>query len=460
MSQSLPLSTLFPLSDQESLERLDPLISGVAMDSRAVVPGDLFFALSVSESQQHTKEAIARGAVAVVVPSAISSDKLSYSVPVVVSEAIEEDLFRLLSMIYPLDPGLTVIGITGTNGKSTIAHCLTQALTAAGQATMMIGTLGIGPLAALQSQDKTTPNAVDLQKAIHDQVGQGITHVVMEVSSHALVQRRVMNLPIHYAIFTNLTHDHLDYHGDMEQYFAAKAELFDFPMLRHALIYAQCPYGQRLIRTLRQRGLAVTTYDSYPQAPKPFTSVVMQENIAAVVALLDILNLPLHLEQLQAVPGRMQQFTLPQGAEVVIDYAHAPDALQHLLQHVQCSGVLHTVFGCGGNRDQAKRPLMGALAANYSGRITITTDNPRHEDPEQIVAGVMQGIPAEKRGMVEVIADRRLAIIEALQQAKPGDVVVIAGKGHETYQVIGDEKRPHSDQAVVEGYIRQGSHAS
>jgi UDP-N-acetylmuramoyl-L-alanyl-D-glutamate--2,6-diaminopimelate ligase len=469
-------------------------ITGVAHDSRAVRPGDLFFALAGArtDGRRHIAEARARGARAVVAPDSLDAGGL----PV----AVVEEPRRVLGLVAARlagDPSaaLTLVGVTGTNGKTTTTYLLEAIWRAAGRATGVIGTISYRVGAESRPAPYTTPEAPELQRLLAEMRAAGATHVAMEVSSHALAHERVRGCRFDAAVFTNLTRDHLDFHGDMESYFAAKARLF----LDHlpaggkpdpvAIVNVDDPAGARLARAVRTRcvpvgrapGAVVGAVDVETSLAGtrgtllvagrrlPFASPLVGaphvENIAVAAATAWALGAPLDaiaagIAAAAPPPGRVERIAGP-GFTVVIDYAHTPDALARLLEALRplAAGTLIAVFGCGGDRDRGKRPLMGQAAAQRADLVVLTSDNPRTEDPARILADIEAGVQAAglarlaaprpgARGYV-VEADRRAAIALAIGLARPGDLVVVAGKGHEDYQIVGTEKRHLDDREEV-----------
>lgn len=328
---------------------------------------------------------------------------------------------------------LTVIGITGTNGKTTVAHVLGHCLTALGYRPAVQGTL---------TQSLTTPESIVTQHAMHTHRAAGGTHFIMEVSSHGIDQHRVAGIQFACKLLTNVTQDHLDYHGDMETYHAIK-------------------YGF----VSDDRGITPAMYLAEPlPCESPLIGPFNYENMQAVAAILRALSISNDqiatvLPTAQAPPGRLERIDNDHGMDVIVDFAHTPDGLARVLpllrdRAVEQSGRLWVVFGCGGNRDRGKRPKMGAVAAQYADYIIVTQDNPRHESDSVITADILSGIP-DTMTAVTVITDRDQAIRTAIQQAQPSDVVVLAGKGHETTQLIGDEVRPFSDRDVALAALRE-----
>jgi UDP-N-acetylmuramoyl-L-alanyl-D-glutamate--2,6-diaminopimelate ligase len=469
-------------------------IAGVAHDSRAVRPGDLFVALpgAHTDGRRHVAEAQARGARAVVAAAAVEAG----GPPLVVVE----DPRRVLGLVAARlagDPSaaLTLVGVTGTNGKTTTTYLLEAIWRAAGRTTGVIGTISYRVGAESRPAPYTTPEAPELQRLLGEMRTAGATHVAMEVSSHALAQERVRGCRFDAAVFTNLTRDHLDFHGDMESYFAAKARLF----LDHlpgggkpdpvAVVNVDDPAGARLARAVRTRcvpvgrapGAVVRVVDVETSLAGtrgtlvlagerlPFVSSLVgaphAENIAVAAATAWALGVPpdaiaAGIAAAAPPPGRVERIAGP-GFTVVIDYAHTPDALARLLDALRplTPGALVVVFGCGGDRDRGKRPLMGEAAARRADLVILTSDNPRTEEPVRILADIEEGVRtvglarlavprAGTRGYV-VEPDRRAAIALAVGLARSGDLVVVAGKGHEDYQIVGTAKRHLDDREEV-----------
>jgi UDP-N-acetylmuramyl-tripeptide synthetase len=379
-----------------------------------------------------------------------------------------------------------MVGVTGTNGKTTTSQWIAQALDDAGRRCGVIGTLGIGLAGALEPTANTTPDAAVFHETLARFRDEGAKAVSMEVSSIGLDQGRVNGTTFDVAVFTNLTRDHLDYHGSMAAYGDAKAKLFSWPGLACSVINADDPYGQRLIDEVRGRGGRAMSYGvanaevaatsvamgsrglslgvATPWGPGEVdTGVVGAFNVSNLLATLGALlasdvGLERALDALSRAappPGRMERHGGGgMSPLVVIDYAHTPDALEKVLVAMRPAVAdgreLVCVFGCGGDRDPGKRPVMGRVAAQLADRVVVTTDNPRFEDPAAIAGAVAKGIveTGQRRWLLEL--DRAAAIAAAVRAAKPGDVVVVAGKGHETYQEVAGERRPFSDARVVD----------
>jgi len=417
---------------------------------------------------------------------ALSSDIVVTRVPQLLEHA------SLIASRFFGDPShsLALTGITGTNGKTTTAWLLAQALTACGRPAAYLGTLGAAVSGNVEPGDRTTPDAVTLQRRLAQFQAQGAGAAALEVSSHALQQSRVAGVTFDAAVFTNLTRDHLDYHGSMELYGKAKARLLEAPALRLRVINADDDFGAALLQrpefagsiatssasqfapaagqryihaqelALSSRGVAFTIAGTFGTArlQAPLVGRFNVDNLLAVLAVLVGSGIPLQqavaaLESAKAPPGRMEIFGGDALPLIAVDYAHTPDALDKALRALRahCSGRLFCVFGCGGDRDRGKRPLMGRVAAELADTVILTDDNPRSEAPAAITDEIRSGMGDSA---VVVVHDRATAIATALAQAVAGDVVLIAGKGHETHQQIGAENRSFSDQNAVRSALR------
>lgn len=455
--------------------------SGLSSDSRRVRPGEAFVAYrgEHADGRAYIAQAIANGAAAVIWESGDFSWDTSWALPQVAVAQLRANVGEIASEFYG-DPSarLWMIGITGTNGKTSCSHWLAQALTQLGRKTAVLGTLGNGFPGALTEAINTTPDPILLHGVLADYCAQGATGVAMEVSSHGLDQGRVNGVRFDVAVFTNLTRDHLDYHGDMAAYRAAKRRLFDWPSLRYAVLNADDAVGADIARQLAHQGMPVLTYgldagqvrgrnlvlderglrmtahtpEGEADLHLPLMGRFNAYNLLAVLAALLASQIALQdavtaLQALRPVAGRMQLLGGGTRPRVVVDYAHTPDALEKALTSLreQTSGQLICVFGCGGNRDKGKRPLMGSAAARLADRVVVTSDNPRHEDAHAIIDDIVAGAA----GDIVIEVDRAAAISRAIAEAQPGDVVLIAGKGHEAYQMIGNEKLPFSDAEVA-----------
>jgi UDP-N-acetylmuramoyl-L-alanyl-D-glutamate--2,6-diaminopimelate ligase len=472
-----------------SLPAPDLTITGVAYDSRSVEPGHVFVALKGQRADgvAFVRQAIDRGA-AVIVAEQPAPDQPA--VPHVVVNDARLALARLANGFYRHPSAeMRVVGITGTNGKTTTAYLLSSIFEAAGIRSGMLGTVTYRIGDELREATRTTPEAPDVQRLLREMVDRGCGACAMEVSSHALALRRVDEMTFAAGVFTNLTRDHLDFHADMEEYFRAKRRLFEMlPRDSPSLVNLDDPRGAALAETVsRPVTFAINRPADITPGPLTFSlaglsfdirtprgglrvrsKLVGQPNvynILAAVATGVALDLPFDaiekgVQALTGVPGRFQVVsTETDGVTVVVDYAHTDDALRNLLETARpmTNGRLITVFGCGGDRDRTKRPLMGAVAGRLSDVIIVTSDNPRSEDPLRIIDEIRRGITADTRKddqqRLLSIPDRQGAIEKAVELARTGDVILVAGKGHETYQVIGDRTLPFDDVAVARGAL-------
>ena len=449
-------------------------IGGLCNDSRQAQAGDLFLAVPGRRTSggHYLEQAIAAGVVAVLIDAALPLPG-GLSVPVLAVPDLAAGQGLIAARFYgEPSQALTVIGITGTNGKTSVSHFLAQCLPHCG----ILGTEGNGFPGRLEPTRHTTPDPLALQSWLARLRDEGARTVAMEVSSHALHQRRTAGVRFDTAVYTNLGHDHLDYHRDLSDYAAAKAGLFASPGLRAAVLNADDAYCDRMAAALapgvrmlrygvrsgelrgsadaRPGGLLIDIDSPFGQAR--FASPLLGEfnlyNLLAVLGTLLLADVPFadaieSLKALTPVPGRMQTLRRPGAPLLVIDYAHNPPALESVLTalraHVPAGGRLWCVFGCGGERDAAKRPVMGELAARLANRVVVTDDNPRGEQPAAIAAAILAGLPQSDG--VELIHDRAAAITHAIASADVRDVVLIAGKGAERFQIVGAQRRPFSD---------------
>ncbi len=444
-------------------------VDRIEIDSRRCVYPTLFFALpgSNADGADFVRDAVARGAVAVVSPRAITS-----AVPVVVIPASR--IHRVLAQAsaavseHP-ETGIELVGVTGTNGKTTVTSLVANLARSLGWNGAVIGTL---------TNERTTPAAPELFRSLarlrHDfDPSRPASVVALEVSSHALDQQRVVGCHFAVVAFTNLSHDHLDYHHTMESYFAAKARLFSPEYSSRAVIWIDDPYGAQLAASTALAVTAVSRRDAsdvtsslsgtafFWRGHLVNTVLVGDYNIDnALVAMSIMVELGAREDEVAAamagvaaVSGRFE--VVHQGEfTVIVDYAHTPQGLERLLASVRelCEGRVLSVFGCGGDRDASKRPAMGRVASQMSDLTVVTSDNPRHESPDAIIDAIMAGVvgPADVRRE----ADRRVAIARALEEARPGDVVVVAGKGHETTQTFADRVEDFDDREVVRELLK------
>jgi UDP-N-acetylmuramoyl-L-alanyl-D-glutamate--2,6-diaminopimelate ligase len=477
---------------------LNEEIQGLKTNSHACSAGDLFIGMPGTrvDGGDFWQSAIASGAVAAVI--SLQATKKHPPTPeacIITAEDMIKACAQLARTFYDR-PGekLKLVGVTGTNGKTTTTHLIEHFLNQGNLPTALMGTLYTRWKNFLQTAVHTTPFAVELQQQLASAIDAGNEYGVMEVSSHALAQGRVMGCQFEVGVFTNLTQDHLDFHRDMEDYFAAKALLFNPSYLKgRAIINADNPYGQRLIASLdtskvwsysvsdRNANLWMSDLNYEPNGVNgtlhtPTGQVVFRsplvgqfnlENLLAAVGASLHLGLDLQLiasaiPEFPGVPGRMErvQINSQQDISVIVDYAHTPDSLENLLKASRpfIPGKMICVFGCGGDRDRTKRPKMGKIAAELSDLPIVTSDNPRTEEPERILQDILAGIP--ETAQPTVISDRATAIRTAILQAESGDGILLAGKGHEDYQILGTEKihfddREHARNALQERMTRQ-----
>ncbi len=460
----------------------------LATDSRRVAAGDVFLAYPGvrSDGRDHIAQAVARGAAAVIAEAGVSDGARAGAgaVPLVEVSRLAALSGELAHLVYGRpSERLWLAGVTGTNGKTSVTQWLAQALDALGHRCAVIGTLGNGFVDALEDSPNTTPDAVTLHSSLAGFLARGAAACAMEVSSIGLDQGRVAGAAFAVGVLTNLTRDHLEYHGTMDAYAAAKERLFDQPGLAAAVLNLDDALGRRLAGRLRGRlptigytldgadsGLADEVLCAEGLVPGPAgiefalqgvriaAPVVGRFNAANLLAVAGALmargeRLPAiarALGGLRPPPGRMQSLGGIGAPLVVVDYAHTPDALEKVLGVLRETakargGSLACVFGCGGERDPGKRPQMGEVAARLADRVLVTSDNPRGEDPLGIIAGIVAGMPAPRR----ILVDRGDAIAAAVAEAAPSDVVLIAGKGHEPYQEIAGVRQPFSDLAAA-----------
>lgn len=457
-------------------------LSGLCLDHRAIQPGEAFVAVKGGSGHglDYARAAVEAGAAAVLHDGLQAPPELP--VPTIEVPGLNTMLGELASRYYGApSEQMQIAGVTGTNGKTSVAHFLAQSWQRVYGNAGMIGTLGYGPVGDLTSGERTTPDALSLQRLLSTCAAADVERLAMEVSSHALEQNRCQTVQFDAAIFTNLSRDHLDYHSDMAAYAAAKRLLFTEYAAKFAIINCDDEVGKKwfgelnggmqmlsfglqegaeLRATILSMDIAgMTIRIDGPWGSEEFRTGLLgafnASNLLAAAATLVLLGMPwntaLHqLELMQPVPGRMMRLGGDRDQPVVVvDYAHTPDALEHALQAVRAHlhGRLVCVFGCGGNRDQGKRPQMGRAAERLADAIFVTSDNPRGESPASIIDEVIAGLEAPGRARVE--PDRGTAIRKAIAACKAGDVVLVAGKGHETWQEIGDRRIPFSDEEAV-----------
>lgn len=479
-----------PAAAQESvphiLERLGIAVGELVGDSRKAGPGSVFAAYpgEAHDGRAYIAQAVAQRVDGVLWEADHYQWDPALAIPNVGVAGLKYRIGEIAAHLYG-EPSraLHMIGVTGTNGKTSVTHWIAQALTRLGRKTALIGTVGNGFPAvgdtpgSLTSTHNTTPDAIELQQRLAFYRQQGAAACAMEVSSHGLAQGRVNGTCFNTAVLTNLSRDHLDYHGDMNSYAEAKARLFDWPGLESMVLNLDDAFGQRLeteARSVRvagygfQRGAVVAeklqlsqnglhlrlrTDWGAAEFDAPLLGRFNAANLLAALTTLLVSGVPLDqagkaLAHVTPPPGRMQTLGGQAQPLVVVDYAHTPDALEKVLatlREIVSGGRLICVFGCGGNRDTGKRPLMGRAAASGADEVWVTSDNPRNEDPRQIIDDILAGASAKSR----VEPDRARAIFEAIGGAHQGDVVLIAGKGHEDYQEIAGQRLPFSDMAVA-----------
>jgi UDP-N-acetylmuramoyl-L-alanyl-D-glutamate--2,6-diaminopimelate ligase len=455
-------------------------ITGLSLDSRSITPGDLFLAVPglTTDGRRYIDQSLAAGAAAVLAEAPLGNDPSGVDERVFEVENLHRHLGTIADRFYRQPSRhLCVIGVTGTNGKTTCSHILAQSLAALGVESGVLGTIGNGRPDALTASTLTTADAVGVQRELRKLHDDGVRFVCMEVSSHALDQGRVDKVAFDFAVFTNLTQDHLDYHDDMESYGRAKARLFALQDLSACVINVDDAFGRRLAEGVDMDLL--WSYGESSDARVRRDSLALNDGVIAMSVIVDDCSWPLEvplighfnadnalavfttllamgydpsrastaMRSVRAVPGRMESFTAEDRARVIVDYAHTPDALEKALLACRESGprALWVVFGCGGDRDRSKRALMGAVAARLADHVVLTNDNPRGEQPLSIIQEIQAGLD----GRETVITDRREAIAHAIRGAGAGDIVLVAGKGHETGQIEAGVTRPFSDRDTV-----------
>jgi UDP-N-acetylmuramoyl-L-alanyl-D-glutamate--2,6-diaminopimelate ligase len=455
-------------------------ISGLCYDSRSASPGDLFFAVqgTFCDGSRYALEAVERGGVAVLTDKPIEPRP---SVPVALVKDARSAKAHVASVFYRHPSRrLDCVGITGTNGKTTVSYMLNSILEQDGRPTGLVGTIchRIGEKSVPSTN--TTPDPIDLQRYLAEMVDQNLSAAVMEVSSHALVQARVGLLHFKAGVFTNLTREHLDYHITMEEYERAKSLLFaSLPNSATAVINADDPAAGAMQEACRcpvvrygfSRGVEVTAelrrmdidgFSMILKTPKGDVDVTsrlpgrfnvmnaMAASAAAMALGASLAAVKSGFESLKSIKGRLESIDCGQDFRIIVDYAHTSDALMNLLSNLKplTQGRLITVFGCGGDRDRSKRPLMAKAATSLSNHTVITSDNPRTEDPETIIQDILKGVVGD--GNYDVEIDRKKAIETAINMAGGGDIVVIAGKGHENYQILKDGTVEFDDRLVAE----------
>jgi UDP-N-acetylmuramoyl-L-alanyl-D-glutamate--2,6-diaminopimelate ligase len=461
-------------------------IESVTHDTRMLPAGALFVAIKglVQDGNEFVEQALKRGAAAVV------SEQPPRAGVTWIQVADAREALAVFAAAWLGEPAqqLELVGVTGTNGKTTTTYLIDAALREAGKRVGLVGTVQYRIGERIAEAVRTTPESSDLQRYLREMVDAGCSHAVLEVSSHSLQLKRVHGCAFKAAVFTNLTRDHLDFHGDMDGYFAAKRILFESllradgvavinadderaPALRAAtrartLSYGLAPGADVLAQDVRLSiegsRFRVKTPSGEFELDSPLLGRFNVQNLLAALAAalgvgLDPAAAVKGLLSVRGVPGRMERVFAGQDFAIIVDYAHTDDALRNLLETVR--GLrprrVITVFGCGGDRDRTKRPLMGAVAARLSDLVVVTSDNPRSEPPEAIIEEILRGVNGGRRAERHVVSDRRDAIQRALELAQPGDAVVIAGKGHETTQVLRDRSVPFDDRQVARELARQ-----
>lgn len=466
-------------------------ISCIAEDSRLAEPGCLFIARQGTQTDgaQYITDAIANGAVAVV-----ATDEAI--VPADIAKIITDDPNQITASLaerFYASPSksLQLIGVTGTNGKTTTAHLIHQLLNQANMRCGLVGTVQIDNGQNLVTASLTTPSSIDLNKLLRAMVDNGCKAAVVEVSSHALDQGRVRGLAFDLAVFTNLSGDHLDYHNSMDAYANAKSQLFEMlPADAAAIINIDDPNAENMVRNCKARILRCTTKDISAdfsarclnasidgmdarfsglwgefEVCLPLVGLYNLSNALQAASVANVMGLNKNeiqqgLSICAAPPGRLEQVKSQQSElTVLVDYAHTDDALTNVLKALKPlvpeGNKVILVFGCGGDRDKTKRPRMAQAALAFADQLIITSDNPRTEDPQTIIDEIMEGVPKDARGKVFSIVDRRQAIEAAIEQVRPGDVVLIAGKGHEPYQIIGTQRIDFDDRIIAAEIINE-----
>ncbi len=477
----------------------DMHISGMSLDSRTIRPGWLFLACAgtVRHGVRFIEQAIENGACAVALEPGDETNGIElthYPVPVFMVERLHRQVSEVAGRFYGHpSKKLRLVGVTGTNGKTTVSQFIGQAISQSSRCGL-IGTLGSGIVGSLHDTGHTTPDAVVMQAELAKMVDAGATYVVMEVSSHALDQGRVDAVDFDTAIFTNLSHDHLDYHGDMLSYAAAKRRLLEMPGLRHAVVNCDDEVGREWLAN-PPRGVEVVSYGlqaaSQAQCPDIYASELQlvgsgmlielhtpagdgrlqspllgrfnAANLLAALGAMLALGFELddalgRLGRLDTVPGRMERFGSEGQPMVVVDFAHTPDALEQVLKALRehTRGELWCIFGCGGERDREKRPVMGRIAEQFADRVIVTDDNPRRENAINIIEDITRAM--NNPDAVYINRDRAVAIERTVSLAQAEDVILVAGKGHETEQVVGHERIPYSDRETVRRLLQEQAH--
>ncbi len=492
--EGVDVTKLFELTYGHFLVTGEIDVHRIQYDSRKVERGDCFVALRGAGTDGHkfVEAAVEKGAKVVVLEQDATLPDPYFMHMHVVKVVVPDSRKALarMSANYFGNPAqdLTMVGVTGTNGKTTTTHLIKSILEAAGRQTGLIGTIEYKIGNEVIPATHTTPESLELNEILAHMLHAGCQAVSMEVSSHALHQSRVFSLKYDVAVFTNLTQDHLDYHGTMEEYFQAKKILFDnLTDKATAVVNCDDEWGRKLVSstgaqsmtfgasdaaqvratdihlTLDGSSFTVRSQSNDRQITSPLVGRFNVYNTLAAYTSGLALGIPHEtiaagIQKLTNVRGRFERIASPRGWSAIVDYAHTPDALEKCLRTIhdvlpkERRGRIITVFGAGGDRDKTKRPLMGKIAGSLSDLVIVTSDNPRTENPDRIIDDILAGIPRESTVIRE--SDRRKAIHTALRQAERGDVILVAGKGHEDYQVIGKEKIHFSDREIIEEFIR------
>lgn len=497
MKYQMRLIDLMSLVESDAVSTT--VITGMSLDSRQLKSGDLFMALAINPEvrAQHIQQAIEANISAVCYSAELPLEPelkqqvLDAQIELVAVKQLKDKTSRLAAAFYHYPSAvMTIFAVTGTNGKTSVTQFIAQALEHAGQPCGVIGTLGSGRLNELTHNGMTTPDPIRLQATLAEMRDAGIQYVALEASSHALEQGRLAFVDIDFAILTNLSRDHLDYHQNMEDYAAAKQRLFSFPSLQAAVVNADDVFGQKVLSQLAKNQISSIEYSCKDQQANIYGSAIKstpeglqfnlqmrQQKLAIKTRLLGKFNVEnmlatagalmligwseqqigQALNHLTSVDGRMQMLASSLQPSIVIDFAHTPDALakalQGMRQHMASESKLWCVFGCGGERDSGKRPIMGQIASELADKVVLTDDNPRGENSADIIKQILVGCLANTD--IHIEADRKLAIEFAVMDSALEDMVLIAGKGHEQYQEISGVKTPFNDYEIAMQALQQ-----
>lgn len=480
----IPLSQLFAGMDDIGMNA-DPTVKSLHLDSREVEPGGLFFAIPGSsfDGRNFIPQAISSGASAVAYDPQNWTASDSNSVPCIEVPRLQSRIGKIADVFYNQPSSkLHVVGITGTNGKSTCAWLVAQALDELGSCCGLVGTLGSGLMSEIQSESLTTPDAIQLQKRLSDLLDAGAEFACMEVSSHALHQSRTSGTRFGTVVFTNLSQDHLDYHGTFANYRKAKARLFEEELSSCAILNIDDEFGRWLVDrahadrvvtygqgesevqllnvepSLQGLRISLSIDDEKFEVQSKLLGRINAINLTAVAAILHSLGYSAEriaqvIETLNPVSGRLEQLAGPNKPRVFVDFAHTPDGLKLVLDSLKelTEGNLWCVFGCGGDRDKFKRAFMGSIAESLADEVVLCDDNPRTEDPEEILIDILEGMTTTP----VVQHDRYKAIRFAITKAGPDDIVLVAGKGHEQTQIYADRTIEFNDRAAIEKILGQ-----